>query len=120
MGNALPTLYFIAWLVCAVGTTAVLFRASVAFRRRWFHRIALFNVIVIGGLLVALTFHDTTERRNWIFVVPVVALIAIAVTRARVCPTCGSITQPQNFWSTPQFCRRCGARLDGSDGGAGR
>jgi len=118
MDHRLTEIYCIVWGTCAVGSPLLLYGRSAAFRQKWFPRVAMFNVLTIGGLLLVLAVQEGDPRKNLIFFVPVLALIAFSVTRTRVCGACGTISQPPNLWTPPQFCRKCGAKLEVSDGGA--
>jgi hypothetical protein len=118
MDHRLTEIYFIVWGVCAVGSPALLYGRSAAFRQKWLPRVAMFNVVAIGGLLLVLALQNGDLRHNVVFIAIPLAVLVLVATRMRVCPGCGAISQPQNLWTVPLFCRKCGAKLDASDGGA--
>ncbi len=113
MGHSLTTTYVIVWLVCALGSTVRFFRRSVPFRQKWIPRVALFNVLVIGGFLLALAIRDEEPFAQLILGSAAIAfLVFLVVTRISVCPACGTVARPDNLLSRPKYCTRRGARLD--------
>lgn len=109
MNETILAIYLSVWLACAVGSVLFFWGRSPQFKKRWHRRVAAFDVIVIGGMLIAATIPHW--RMLFFFAGASLFIGWVAVFQTRVCPSCGKVSQPANLVSAPNFCRKCGMRL---------
>lgn len=110
MNKTLFALYFPIWIACAVAYVLLFWGRSPAFKRRWYRTAGVLFGTIIGGMLALFALP------YWpMFVLVLVALIFMiwaGVFQARVCLSCGKVSQPDNLITAPKFCNRCGSRLE--------
>jgi VIT1/CCC1 family predicted Fe2+/Mn2+ transporter len=112
MNATLLLVYFAIWLALAIGTFLFFRGKDPAFKKRWHRRVAVFNVSIIGGMLLLMVALMGHWEATVIFAAAFLYFMWVAVFRTRVCPGCGRLCQPQNLITPEKFCSKCGTALE--------
>jgi hypothetical protein len=107
--------YLVGFFALAVGSWLFLRNRTPAFKRRWYHRMRYFNLIVIGLLMIAVFKLESWSDFLFAFLIVglPISLIAYLQSKTRICPSCGRATQgqPPFFLRPAGYCPKCGADL---------
>ncbi len=108
----LPFLVFFAtWVLLGIAGFYLFYLGNdVAFKRKWFPRwIALIGVLFV--LFIALTGFP---MQMLLFAIPAILLISfVNIRQTRFCSSCGRMLWDSTPFSRPDFCSKCGAKLEG-------
>jgi hypothetical protein len=102
-------IFFGTWVVLGAISFAIFFLGKNATLKR-----KLWPPFVIGAgiLFVVFGYFMGFRGSTLYFIVPAVAVISILNLRAtRFCDDCGKTIINQNFLAKPEFCSKCGAKL---------
>lgn len=99
-----------AWIALALGT-ALLWRASLATKRRWHPR------LVVGSSILLVGFASLIVPASYtlLLVAPAACLIAFLNLRmTKFCASCGATSFARGLPAAMRFCQACGASFEGS------
>lgn len=111
LGSAYGAVYFIAFVLVAAGSWLFLRRLEPKLKKKWYPRISLLGIAVIGPFLLLPWF----VWGQWPFGLVGLAFVVFvgysSVKLIRVCDSCGYLAQPQGLIVAAKFCPKCGARM---------
>jgi hypothetical protein len=101
--------FFVTWVALVLLGAVAHFRASPAFKIRWFAR----SMILVGVLFVGFIWWVTQSRESLFVAIPGAAIVTFLNIRyTKFCPTCG---YPNKVWGRGvDYCYKCGLELPGS------
>jgi hypothetical protein len=111
MNETLVIAYFVIWFALAIGTFLFFMGRDPAFKTRWHRRVAVFNVAVIGGMIILLAV-PLGSAAVALSTVATLYFLWVAVFQIRVCLGCGQLCQPRNLITAEKFCGKCGTALE--------
>jgi len=103
--------YFVIWFALAIGTFLFFMGRDPAFKHRWYRRVSVFNMAVIGGMLILLAVPFGLVAVA-VCTVATLYFLWLAVFQIRVCLGCGKLCQPRNLITAEKFCGKCGTALE--------
>ena len=109
--EAFAAVYFTVFAAIALGGWLYGSRLDPKALKRWYPRFSLFSIAVLAPFLLAPAFVWGNYVFGAIGCVVITLIAYIAVAKTRVCESCGTITQPQNLITPPDFCPKCGTQL---------
>ena len=104
--------FVIPWVLFGVGSWIfILTRTIVAEKRLWYRRLCIFSGIVFGTFITVMFALWGMFLISLIFL-PFIALIMWINIRCRVfCDVCGKMIVKQIWFSSYDFCPKCGSKL---------
>lgn len=102
-------IFFGTWAVLAIISFAILFLVNNAQLKR-----KLWSPLVMGAglIFIAFTYAMGFDGPALYIMAPTVILITYLNLRStKFCDSCGKTMINQNFWVKPEFCSKCGEKL---------
>jgi len=108
--NQVFPIFFGVWVALGLFSAAFFFFGkNASLKRKVWPPFTIATAIVFVGFVWAMGFPSQV----FLVMIPAVALITFLNLRSvKFCDACGKTIMKQNPFSTPQFCSKCGAKLD--------
>ena len=108
VNGILSLVYFAVWLILAVGTFILFWRKGPDFKKRYYHKVCLFNSFAIGFFMLALVWPHPIGIAMVLIGGGSIGYLNFKYTK--ICDSCGKIIQ-QNPFSLAKYCEKCGSKL---------
>lgn len=107
--NTVELIVIAAWIALMVASFFLFYvNKNVRFKKKWFPRF----VVLIGVLFIAFVVWMGAPLAVLFFMVPVIALTFLNIRMTSFFDNCGRTITNQMFFSKPEYCAKCGAKLN--------
>jgi hypothetical protein len=101
--------YFLVWLILAVGSFMLFWRKGPEFKKCYYHKVALFNILVIGIFMLVIAWPYPVGLALVLFGGGIIGFWGFKYVK--ICASCGLVVQ-QNPFNPVNICWKCGSNLN--------